>query len=312
MFENNDFKMKKKKNLRPYSLTVLYLLLFTFVLPPVSAQKKSLKEFSVYGAGGIASFLQKNATLGYSFDAGVGFTGFFSPQWGIHTGVGMGFYKVKANAENIESFVPAQTDCANNRYDLNSKIERYYETQNPVFLSIPVMLQFQTKQNQSKYSKKNKEIDFYAMGGVKVMFLLKNSYTSAVTSLYNIGYYPDIDNYSTNSAVADPNAPLGNIEGCEVKGTLGFGFMAMIALESGVKWRLGNSAYLYTGVYFDCGLNDPNKNYRNLSSNYTSHEDLQNLTLVSFSDKINVWTLGFKLRLAFYKPQTSISCPAYR
>jgi hypothetical protein len=43
-------------------------------------------------AGGFAAFcfqpMQKNASsMGYGGDAGLGFTGFITPNWGIHTGV---------------------------------------------------------------------------------------------------------------------------------------------------------------------------------------------------------------------------------
>jgi len=142
-------KMKNKLTvIHFYTLAVLKFILvfFTLNILPASAQK-SPNELSIYCGSGLASYLLRDASIGYSFDAGIGFTGFFSPRWGIHIGAGMGFYNVKASAYNLQSFKPEMKDCAGNLYDLYSTLNSYHETQNPIFVTFPVMLQFQTKQN---------------------------------------------------------------------------------------------------------------------------------------------------------------------
>jgi hypothetical protein len=84
----------------------------------------------------------------------------------------------------------------------------------------------------------------------------------------------------------------------------------MFAFESGIKWRISDYLYLYTGAYFDCGWNDPTKNNRKPVSNYTAVEHLENFSVLEFYDKSILMGIGIRLRLAFYKnPERLPPCP---
>jgi hypothetical protein len=73
----------------------------------------------------------------------------------------------------------------------------------------------------------------------------------------------------------------------------------MLSFEAGLKWRFGNKVFLYTGAYFDFGLNDPIKNERAPYQYFNSVEKLSELKLLQFTNKVNLMTVGLKLRWAF-------------
>jgi len=310
----NNFVSKNNLNIkiiktRKANASIIIIMLLVLSNLHISAQK-ALPEFSIYGGGGFSFFayqpyLHNASSGGFSGDAGVGYTFFLSQQWGIHTGAGFGLYNVKARVDYLKTITPGYIDCDGYLYDLHTTLNNYNEIHKSIFMSIPLMIQFQTKQKQSLNWKKDDKVGFYVMGGVRALFLLSNKYTSQVTSLSNMAYYPEFDNWITTLAPLG----LGTFDGKSSEGTLKFGVLAMFAFETGVKWRVGKGLYLYTGAYFDCGLYDPNKDSRMPYSNYTAPEHLTDLTLLAFADRINLMTVGIKLRLAFFQIQKMDSCP---
>jgi hypothetical protein len=70
--------------------------------------------------------------------------------------------------------------------------------------------------------------------------------------------------------------------------------------------------FLYTGMFFDYGLNDPTKKNRKSPSDYTD-PTINDMQLLQFSDRIHLFTFGIKLRLAFAKGAGSpMACPAFK
>lgn len=286
---------------------LIILLLFVSNVLYVSAQKPE-NEFSIYCAGGFAAFsytpMIKNASsMGYGGDIGGGFTGYISSSWGIHFDVGLGFFNVKNRVSSFAFITPDQEDCEKYHYDLHTTLNEYKETHKAFFVSVPLMLQFQTKMNQSLNWKNDKKVGYYAMAGFKAQFQFNYNYISEFASSNNAAYYPEFDSWITSSL---PNWPtslpilgLGTFDGNSASGKLKFGILVMFALETGAKLRIGKNAFLYTGVYFDCGLYDPNRKIRYI--NYTTPENLTELTLLKFADRINLMVVGIKLRLAFWK-----------
>ena len=294
-------------------LTIIILVLLILSALCVSAQKQQ-NELSIYSGGGLATFcfqpLIKNASsMGYGGDAGVGFTGFISPHWGIYIGAGAGIFNVKNNINNFIFITPKQEDCEGYLYDLYTTLNGYKETHKAIFLSIPLMLQFQTKMGHSLNWRKNKRVGYYAMAGAKALFLFSNNYTSEITSLYNTAYYPEFDNW-INSL---PILGLGPFDGHNTSGKLKFGILAMVTFETGAKWRIGKNLFLYTGIYFDYGLNDPNKKKRKVPESFTwaLPEEFENFTLLKFTNRINLMTVGLKLRLALMQPPIREPCHHY-
>jgi len=273
--------------------------------------QKAPPEFSLHAGGGISTYCfqaspKGTSSLGFISDFGFGFTGFVSQQVGIHTGVSFGLFNVKSRTSDILTTTPNLVYTDNYQilnYDLHTTLHGYTELHKSLFVSIPAMLQFQTKQKQYWSWRRSQKAGFYAMGGVKVLFLLNNRYEIRLNSFNNIAEFTDFGVGQGTQTFAG----LGNFDndkmGFNTAGKLDFGIMAVAALETGVKWRVDNNIFIYTGVFFECGLNDPIKDGRQLQNNFIWPEQLENLSIIKFSNKANLMSVGIKLRFAFTRYQ---------
>jgi len=308
--------------------TKLFIILFALSTLQVTAQKKAAHEFSIYADGGIATYLfyplnsnfsptnynsiyearsKVNTSVGFSSDFGVGFTGFLSHQVGIHTSVGFGLYNVKTRA-NLYTLRTGLYDSNNNEYfDLHTLVTDYTEIHKTMFVTIPLMIQFQQRQKQYWDWTRSQKAGFYAMGGIRVHFLFNNKYESGIMALDNAAYLTEYKNWAATQMFVG----LGHFEGqngapmISSSGKLDFGVMAMFALETGVKWRVDNNIFVYTGVFFDCGLNDPIRDKRQPYEDldYTSNNRLENFSVMNFSERVNLMVVGVKVRVAFSRRQ---------
>ena len=287
---------------------VVQLFLILFVLSSFHGMaQRAPGEFSIHVTGGVSTYCfapapKPYSSIGFSSDAGIGFTGFVSQQVGIHVGVGFGLFNVKSKISTLKptTIYDLYDKSINLRYDLHSTLSDYTEIHKSLFLSIPVMLQFQTQQKQYWSWKQSPKANFYAMGGIKVLFLFDNKYDANIQMLSNAAYYPDFKNWAATQKFRG----FGDFDnGYNHSDKMEFGVMAMVALELGVKWWLGNSVCIYTGAFFDCGLNDPIKDSRKSYKDYISEESLENFSILKVSDRTNFMVGGIKLRFAFSKMQ---------
>jgi len=272
--------------LRSYALTVFFLLSPHFLSAQVS------HEFSITGGGGASTLNYKlsqgKKTLGFGGDAGLGYTCIFIKMVGIHIGAEVGFYSANANFDGAEVVTQNLTDSDGDRFNMHTTLSQYKETQNAMFLNIPVMVQFQIGMKHK----------FYAMGGIKIGIPLSSKYKGTAATLTNKGYYPEYENWMTMPEFAG----FGTFSQAKTEGKLKLGITATLSLEAGGKWKLGEKFALYTGVYFDYGLNNilkvnnqPFVNYKaTLPATFTTNSALPSLT-----HKINVMAVGIKLRFAF-------------
>jgi len=292
-----------KKILQSYNLTVIrsysLTVLFIFSTLHISAQKQQ-HEYSIYLGGGYAAYIFQKPVIkpdskGFVLDGGVGFTGFFGQNWGIHTGAGFGFFNVINEVKKLQFITPDLEDCEGYLYNLHTSLNNYSETHKTLFVSIPLMLQYQTKMQPISHYQKDKRAGFYAMAGAKALLMVQNKYTAEVTSIYNAAYYTGFDNWITSQ----PSMGLGSFKGNFADGKMKFNILAMFAFEAGFKWQLAKNLFLYTGAYFDLGLYDYTKKHRIPYNNFTTQQDLSELQLLEFSKRMNLIAGGVKVRFAF-------------
>jgi len=297
--------MKIKKYISN-SKVILFIILFALCSMNVMAQKSSL-EFSIHGGGSFdvlafAPLKKGNSSAGYGAEIGMGFSGFFSPQFGIYVGVGFNFMNIKSKLDTLKhvtSGLIKKDDLQNLRkYDLHTSLIDYTEVQRSMFITIPVMLQYQTKLNQHWDWRRTKNVGFYFMGGAKAHFLVNNKYETTVRMFKNLAHFTDMGVWINGPEYQGFGTFDNNTVG---EGKLNFGFMLSVALETGVKWRIDRNIFLYTGIYFDCGVNDPFKDSRKSLANYTKKEDFKELTLLKAADRVNMLAVGIKVKVAFGK-----------
>ena len=289
-------KSKNKRETAGVSAGLLIMLLAAGSLP-VSAQKPG-NEFSIYGGGGIPAVLSNGvSTAGFGGDIGLGFTAFLGEQAALLVGAGFGFNDVNVKVGSLKTLTPDLVDENGQLYDLQTTLSSYSEAQRTTFLSIPVMLQIQSKHETSYGWYIKKKHAFYVLGGAKLLFWRQTEYESSVAALNNTAYYPKYD----NKAATQTFAGLGDFKGNSAAGNFSSGLSVILALEMGMKWHMSENSFLYTGAYLDYGLSDAAKNQRKPLDNYTAAEHLSDLTLLAFEDKVRLITVGVKLRLVLFR-----------
>jgi len=272
---------------------------------------KSPNELSLYGGGGFSTYycqpsLREASSNGFSGDIGGAFTAFVSSQVGFHIGVGLGFYNIENKVEYFQTTSLDLYDNNNDRFfDLHTTLFDYREKHQTLCLSIPLMVHVQSNMDRSWNRRQNQDVGFYLLTGIKANLLLGRKYESSVGNLFNAAYYKDFDNWAATQRFAG----LGLFDGKSVSGKANFGILALFTIEAGPKWVLNNNMFLYTGIYFDYGLTDPGKSSREPVENYIYPEQLENLPLLSYTDKMNLMTIGFKVRLAFVRNTSPYDCP---
>jgi hypothetical protein len=245
--------------------------------------EKPLDEFQIYGGAGTPVLSPKGSTIkGFSGDAGIGFTAFVSRQIGIHFGIGFGLNNVEINVENLTTITPEMPDINGQLFDLHTTLSGYREIQKATFFTIPIMLQFQPNRH-----------GFYAKGGAKLLFHHRTAYESRVETFHNAAYYSP-DNWVT----APSSEGLGAFPGNSTTGNFDLELFTILTLEMGMKWQISENTFLYTGAFIDYGLSNPVQNQRESYDHYIWPARLQDLTLLSFADRINPATVGIRLRLA--------------
>ena len=258
------------------------------------ASAQTTHEFLIHGGGGLSTLNYKlpagKKTPGFGGEFGVGYTCIFVEMVGIHVGVDLAFYSSAATLNGAQVVTENLTDSEGDHFNLHTTLNEYKESPKAIFLNIPVMVQFQT-------GKKHK---FYAMGGIKAGIPLSFAYKVSNAAITNEAYYPDYDNWLTEQEFAG----FGRFENINSVGKQKIGISVALALEAGGKWDLGGRIALYTGIYFDYGLNNIAKNNNQPFVSYTNSEPAEFTThsaLLSAANKINVMAVGIKVRLALIK-----------
>ena len=272
---------------------ILIVALFTVSNLYVSAQGS--QEFSVYVGGGFSplsytlsldKFSQGERSGGLGGDFGVGYTYFIADTWGIHSGVGIGFYNAKTEVGVGETVSKNLIDDEGDSFELRSTISGYNETQNTMFLTIPVMAHFILMDK------------FYTKAGIKAAIPLNCKYSSNDLKITNEGYYPQFNNTINDAKYAG----FGQFDIKDSKGNLELGFTVMLALEAGMRFNISETLSLYTGLYFDYGLNNSLKKSSTdtfVSYNINDPENFStNSVLTEYTDKANIMAVGVKVRVA--------------
>lgn len=267
-------------------------------------QTQHKHEFSVYGATGLST-LKYETSVGNQKDLfggsiGLGYSYFFTNNWALNTGAELSFYNAETTFNKLsDSYMTVDID--NNAFELRSVISNYKEKQNASYLNIPIMLQHQVPTGSSHM--------FYAAAGMKLGIPLSSKYKTSGATIVNTGYYGEFEpEYPEQKFMG-----LGTFTDKNMNEDLKFKVAYLVALEAGMKWKLNSGMALYTGAYFDYGLNDIRESKRErdfvafnladpenfktnsiLMSKYSKAGNSENLT-----KKVVPMAAGIKLRLAF-------------
>ncbi|GHU82508.1 hypothetical protein FACS189415_3070 [Bacteroidia bacterium] len=264
----------------------------------VQAQQTKSHEFSINAGAGTSALQYKpifgttNAELRERF--GIGYTYFFSPQWGITTGLDLGYYnaKIDVNKMDLDYLIPTPQGLTDN-FHLYASYSNYTENQKASFLQLPVMLQMQTPVQRNF---------FYIAAGLKFGFALSGTYDSSAETLKTVGY----SNYTGQYYEDMPKYGFDTYKNIKASGDLNFDMAYLLALETGMKWTLSGKTSLYTGVFLDYGLNNVNglADRNLLVYNSSSPKNYQYNSILQSSqggksmvDKVVPFSVGVKIKL---------------
>ncbi|MDR0661638.1 MAG: PorT family protein [Prevotellaceae bacterium] len=267
----------------------------------LSAQEKMSKhEVSAWGAGGLST-LNYSPEVGDSKKGGggpfgIGYNYHLSTQWSIGSGVELSFYNAKTEIDNLSDAYAAN----DGQYDFEFRtvVSNYEEKQKATFLNIPLTVKYQT---MGKYK-------FYASGGIKLGIPISSKYEIEKSTLKNTGYYPQWNIELTNQEFMG----FGSFTRKDIKDDLDLKFSCMLTVEAGMKWNLQKSFSLYSGIFFDYGLNNITKyNGKHLVAYNTDNpeqfrmngallsEITSGINSVKLVDKVVPMVLGLKIQIAY-------------
>ena len=277
-------------------------------------------EFSLWLSGGFYGLNYKpefgDKNLGVGGAVGLGYTFYFHPKWGIHTGAELAVYNTTYKLRGLQdSYTTTDLDeltpgRVGEPIDFYTKVHHYKEKQRLYNVNIPLMLQFQTPLSGGVHQ-------FFASLGAKLGISVNswNSYKSTGT-LTTWAYYHYLDQWVGSKHFNDYDFNLEDLGYYENLGyssgkqEINFKLSGLASGELGVKWFLSPKISLYTGVYVDYGFTNISKESGNnfftfdpdsgdLSTNgiLTSQYSHKDGAAKEFADKIYPLSFGLKLRL---------------
>jgi hypothetical protein len=256
-------------------------------------------EISVYGLGGLSSLNYKlsdggTKSGGIGGGGGIGYTFNINDNWGITTGAEVGIFGGKAAYDGLSGEYEYGSAGTRDHFLFRYSLDGYEERQNVMLFFVPITAQFKMPLDES--------VHFYLAGGFKLGLPVNAKATVApgrITTSGDFGYeqieYTDLEEYGF---VTD--MPLS-----ETKTDINLGFSAALSLETGVRFSLGGNAALYTGAFFDYGLNNIRStddkhvvNYQiNMPAVFLRNSVLNGVRV----DKVNIVVGGLKIRISFGK-----------
>lgn len=265
-------------------------------------------EFSAWGAGGLSALKQKmeindsKSKRNVGGNLGLGYSYLFNKSIGVNTGFEFALYISESHIDILRG-----KEVVNDGYEdfeFRYTVNNYKESQNATYLNIPIMVQYQL-QTSSKYS-------FYGALGAKIGIPISSKYKVKDSKIKTVGFYEE---YGEGALVEGPTfRGLGSFEGASSKRNLDLKMAYMLSMEAGVKYSLPKQLSLYSGFYFDYGLNDINKQNSDKSvflgyNEVNPEEFITNSIFTSqyqrlgkekaIVTKVVPMAIGLKVRLAF-------------
>ena len=283
-------------------------------------------EVSIWGAGGISSLQYKPSygdhKIGFGGMAGIGYHYFFNQEWSLGIGVEYSILNSKSKYDLFEDVYNTVDNTSTMYLRIHTEGTDFKQKQQAGYINIPLMVRYQTKELWEGYT-------LYAAFGPKVGIPVNSSFESEGV-ITTKGYRLDLG--SGEPITSDPyiNMPHRGFGTYDYKsdGELDLKLNYILSLEAGVKWEFNNNWGLYTGLYFDYGLNNiinksdevsrfihyDKENPAEYASNsiFDSKHSLENIDYV---DKVKTVSFGVKAQLAFgfkqYVPKKKRGIPVY-
>ncbi len=256
----------------------------------------SAQEIGFYLGGGLSGQQYKSEKLSSSLKPGghigISYAYYFSPKFGIATGVELGLYRNQVSLNEDYQYTRYIVNDKGNAFEYRIQAKDYEEQNRFTALAIPIMLQY-------RFGKKAK---FYINAGSKIIIPQQVNSEAEATEIALSGYFPDKGALITDM----PQHGFGLIDQWKDEAKVSQKLSATLSLEAGMYFNIKENARLYAGFYFDYGLSnmqkDPklaeNQPFVSYSSKGIEHSEF-NSVLSTGIDKVNLLAYGVQLKYTF-------------
>lgn len=221
---------------------------------PVAAQKGSYLSIGgglgmsghQYKLGNGVSDASRSSRLGWHANAGFGY--FFTPNWGLGTGISLAGYQTIGKFGSYQNSFAGQVDDEGDGYTKIVDLTGWRERQKSLLTEVPLLVYYQKRLGQRQRH------GIYAAAGAKVQFDMRSRYKVTDGTVTQSGYYPEwnvllygLPQHGFGTEEWLPSGDFSIRTGWAATGQLG----AVFGLTDCID--------LLVGVYLDYGLNNVKK-----------------------------------------------------
>ncbi|MDR2039985.1 MAG: OmpA family protein [Bacteroidales bacterium] len=227
------------------------LIALLFINFSAIAQQKG-HYLSIEGGVGFSTLQYKlddgNRKGGLGLDGKLGYTFFFTPNWGIGTGLGISRYVTKGTIDNGLFSFEGQIDSEGDVYRRDVYLYNWKEKQKSPFLEIPLLASFQYK------FKEEQKFMLYANAGLKFQFPMKKKYNVEKGDVETQGYYA-----RWNVILIDKGHGFSTVHDYHPSGKFKLNMGMAATIEAGFLYELDERWDLFAGVAMNYGFLDMKK-----------------------------------------------------
>ncbi|MDR2555429.1 MAG: OmpA family protein [Fibromonadaceae bacterium] len=253
-------------------------------------------DFFAYIGGGLSTLMYdmkgSDKSNGFGGLFGFGYNYFFTPNWGVGSGLEIAFYNAEFKFKEYKQPPYTLVDFEGNEMEFRSTLNGYKEEQSVMLLQIPLMLQYQRDYSCDKFPKL---YALYAAAGTKIGIPLTGDNKITADSVKNSGYrrFEDYE-YKTQKFMG-----FGTFADQKDEKELPLQTAVLLSAEAGAKWKLNETYRLYTGAYIDYGLNSVTKrrHHPGRAIEYNSQE--RTFAIENLVDEAAPLAIGLKVKLSF-------------
>lgn len=229
------------------------ILMTILIASCLVAHTQTPHEFLFGGGLGMSTLKYDGSKAGFGGNLNIDYAYNFNKNWALFTGLELDFLSAKAKNSNFNTteliHVAAYAPFGDDRFDYNADISGFSEKQNAMYLSIPIMARYHRAviASGAKHSG-----SFYAMGGLKLGIPMSSKFDQSIDQYTTTGYSYLTAQMHEN----EPENGFSTYANQSQKTDLDLKFNIALALEAGYEWNLSQYRRIYTGIYFDYGLNN--------------------------------------------------------
>ncbi|WP_167398331.1 OmpA family protein [Flavobacterium crocinum] len=173
---------------------------------------------------------------------GVGYTYFFSKNWGISTGIDVMYNQNSFELNDGNTINSYEVDDQTSAFEYRVTPSKYKEEQHFIAASIPLLIQYRTAFASNT--------QWYLGFGGKILFPGKQTVKASANQLQLSGYYPDL-----NLVIDDlPSHGFGQLTNWKDETKTSLDPTFLLSAETGLTFKIKEKTQLYTGIYLDYGL----------------------------------------------------------